>query len=411
MKRSIATNISKVLAITYSRSEYDLLSYLYKYLSKDPCIDFRIIIGGAHLSPQYGLSINQVLADGHTVLAKFETLIDSDSDVGRIKSAAIFMIGAIESISEFSPDLLIYAGDREEVMIGAIIAGYLKIPSMHFFAGDHDRDGLIDNPIRHAASVLSAYQVVSMEEHKERLIAMGLNSERISVIGSCALDKFRKESLLTRKQIVKRIAGKSIFERPYALVIHHSLMGKEDKSIDELSNIIEVLTQKKIPIVINSPNIDPGSKKLLKLIHNNQNGENLLFINNLPRNEFVNIYRQAVLQIGNSSSGICEAASIPLPVVNVGHRMVGRKAMSNVIFCNSDKKAIAEAIDSALSKDFYNNNVRGIKNIYGDGYASERAYELIKSLNTNNFEAFRVEDPLEMVRKELLKERKSGKKY
>ena len=109
------------------------------------------------------------------------------------------MMGAIEPISEFNPDLIIYAGDREEVMVGAMISGYLKIPSMHFFAGDHDLDGSIDNPIRHAASRLSSYQIVSIGEHYERLIATGLNPERIYCIGSCALDKFCFEPKLSKK--------------------------------------------------------------------------------------------------------------------------------------------------------------------------------------------------------------------
>ena len=202
-------------------------------------IDFRILAGGAHLSSQYNLSINQIIDDGHQILTKIETLLDSDSDVGRIKSAAILMMGAIEPISEFNPDLIIYAGDREEVMIGAMISGYLKIPSMHFFAGDHDLDGLIDNPIRHATSRLSSYQIASIDEHYERLIATGLNPERIYCIGSCALDKFRLEPKLSKKELINRLGKKYIFERPYALVIHHSLMDKEDRCIIELSNIIE----------------------------------------------------------------------------------------------------------------------------------------------------------------------------
>jgi GDP/UDP-N,N'-diacetylbacillosamine 2-epimerase (hydrolysing) len=391
-----STKVRKVLAITYSRSEYDLLSYLYKFFSEDPGIDFRLLIGGAHLSPQYGLSINQIIEDEHVLLTKLTTLLDCDSDIGRVKSAAILMLGAIEPISEFNPELLIYAGDREEVMIGAMIAGYLKIPSMHFFAGDHDLDGLIDNPIRHAVSRMSAFQIVSMDEHRERLIATGLNPDRIFVIGSCALDKFRLEKKLSKKQLVKRVGGKSIIEQPYAFIIHHALMNHESKCVEELSNIIEALREREIPAIVNSPNIDPGSKKLLNFINNNQNDDKLFFINNLPRIEFVNIYRHAIFQIGNSSSGTCEAASIPIPVVNVGHRMVGRRAMSNVIFCGSDKRAIGDSIDKVLSKEFYSKEVKGIKNIYGDGYSSQRAFQLIKHLDTKGFEAFRVEDPLEM---------------
>ena len=389
--------IRKVLAITNTRSEYDLLSYLYGLLTKDENIDFRIIVSGAHHSMQYGKSIKQIIDDGHKILIKPETQLDSDSDVGRIKSASLLMINAIEPVFEFSPDLLIYGADREEIMIAAMISGYLKIPSMHFYAGDHDRDGLIDNPLRHATSRMSAYQVVSMQEHYDRLIATGLNPKRIFNIGSCALDKFRKESKLNRRKLTEKLGGKGIFENSYALVIHHALMGEEQKCVDELILIIDALSELKLPAVINSPNIDPGSKKILEYMQSYQGNQNIFFINNLSRNLFINVYRNASIQIGNSSSGILEAPSIPLASVNVGNRMVGRRAMSNVIFSKSNKKSIKNSIEKGLSDDFYINNVKNIKNIYGDGKASDRAYKLIKNLDTSDYEKFRHEDPLDFL--------------
>jgi UDP-hydrolysing UDP-N-acetyl-D-glucosamine 2-epimerase len=384
----------KILAFTSNRSEYDLLSYLYRYLSKDPEIDFRLLVSGAHLSSTFGMTVRHIEKDGLKILDRIETLLDSDSDAGRIKSASLLLQNAIHSVQRFSPDLILYAGDREDVMIAALLGGYLKIPTAHFFAGDHDQDGLIDNPVRHAASKLSAYQFVSLDEHKARLQSIGENPARIFVIGSCALDKFRYEPALSREDLFSRLTSDGrCFDR-YAMVIFHPLMDFEEKTVRDLGNILEALKTSGIPAVVNVPNIDPGARKLMDLINAQQNVKNILLINNLERNLFVNVYRHAAFQIGNSSSGILEAASVPAPVINVGERMLGRKSQENVVFTDGSPESIGKAVALATSEQFIDRQVKGIRNIYGDGDSSRKAYEIIKGLDLSNFAEFRKEDPL-----------------
>jgi GDP/UDP-N,N'-diacetylbacillosamine 2-epimerase (hydrolysing) len=384
----------RILAFTSNRSEYDLLSYLFNYLSRDKSIDFRVLVSGAHLSKTYGLTVNHIKKDGIKILDRIETLIDSDSDSARIKTASILLQNALQSVERFAPELIIYAGDREDVMIAALIGGYLKIATAHFFAGDHDRDGVIDNPLRHATSKLSAFNFASLEEHRRRLLSIGQNPERIFVIGSCALDKFRLEPVLSREETLGRLSKKITGFEKYALVIFHTFMDHEKKAIEEFKNILKALKNMNIPAVINTPNTDPGSRELIQLINTLRQDKNFLCVNNLERNLFVNLFRNAHFQIGNSSAGILEAASIPLPVINVGERMVGRKSQKNVIFADSSVTAIEKAISTATSKRFSDANIKGLKNIYGDGRSSERAFRILKGLDLTKFAEFRKEDPL-----------------
>ena len=384
----------KIVAFTSSRSDYDLLSYLYKMLSKDKSFDLRLIVSGAHLSATFGTTVKYIEDDGIRILDKIETLLDSDSDSARIKSAAFLLQNAIHSIERFSPDLILYAGDREDVIVAALIGGYLKIPTAHFFAGDHDQDGLIDNPVRHATSKLSAYKFVSLDEHRKRLLSIGENPQRIFVIGSCALDKFKCEPRMSKKELFAYLSsGKKRFDK-YALVIFHPLMDHEQETLRDFKNILIALENKGMPAIVNLPNIDPGSRKLIKLMDSYKKRNDLIFVNNLARNIFVNLYRHAEFQIGNSSSGILEAASIPLAVVNVGQRMTGRRSQKNVVFVDSSVQNIEKAISTVLTKEFYDDNVWNIKNIYGDGNASCRAYKILKNLKLGNFAVFRKEDPL-----------------
>ena len=384
----------KILAFTSNRSEYDLLSYLYRYLSKDPAIDFRLLVSGAHLSATFGMTVRNIESDGIKILDRIETLLDSDSDSARIKSASLLLQNAIHSVQRFSPDLIIYAGDREDVIIAALIGGYLKIPTAHFFAGDHDQDGLIDNPVRHAASKLSSYKFVSLDEHRTRLLSIGENAASVFVIGSCALDKFRYEPLLSREDLFRKLDPQKRCFDHYALLIFHPLMDYEEKTVRDLGNILEVLKSENIPAVVNVPNIDPGARELMKLLNTQRDNKDILLVNNLPRNAFVNIYRHAALQIGNSSSGILEAASVPVPAINVGERMLGRKTQKNVVFTDSSLDGIRKAISTVISQDFHDLYIKGIQNIYGDGESSRRAYEILTSLDLSNFAEFRKEDPI-----------------
>ncbi|EAW7552257.1 UDP-N-acetylglucosamine 2-epimerase (hydrolyzing), partial [Campylobacter coli] len=168
----------RILAFSSIRSDYDLLSPLYKLLNSDLKIDFRILVSGAHLSPYFGYTVKEIEKDGFKILAKIETLLASDSKISRVKSAGILLQNSLEMIQNFNPDLMLYAGDREDVIVYGMIGGYLGIPSIHFYGGDHVQDSHIDNPVRHATSKLSSIHFVSCEEHKRRLIGMGENKER-----------------------------------------------------------------------------------------------------------------------------------------------------------------------------------------------------------------------------------------
>ena len=207
----------------------------------------------------------------------------------------------------------------------------------------------------------------SLEEHQRRLISIGQNPDRIFTIGSCALDKFRNEPIVPKKKLFSVLTrDRRTFDR-YALVIFHPLMAYEHETVRDFKNILTALQNQGIPAVVNLPNIDPGSRALIRAMQEFKLRKDLIFVNNLSRNIFVNVYRNAAFQIGNSSSGIVEAASVPLGVVNVGRRMEGRKAQGNVIFTDSRLKSIEDAIIKVTSREFYALHVKGIKNIYGDG--------------------------------------------
>jgi len=385
--------MKKILAFSSIRSDYDLMSPLYMLLHEDKDIDFKIIVSGAHLSHSFGYSIEQIRKDGFNILLEIETLLSSDTGLSRVKSASFLLQNSLETIARFNPDLMIFAGDREDVLMYAMIGGYLNIPTIHVFAGDHVEDGYIDNPIRHATSKLSSAHFVTLEEHKKRLVRMGENPKRVFVTGNISLDKFISYKPMLKSEIQKYFRINKGFE-DFALMIFHPVTEEIEKVDEYFENILINLEQRNINTFVSYPNVDPGNQKLLKVIDKYKENKNFIFYKNLDRDIFMSIYKHSKFIIGNSSSGICEAASLKIPAINVGLRQTGRYADNNVIFCGTSFEEISKSLDKALSKDFLE-KLNDLQNSYGDGNSAKKAYEIIKSIDFKSMIA-KVEDPLKV---------------
>ena len=382
----------KILALTAIRSDYDLMSGVYKYLKEDKSLELKLLVTGAHLAKASGYSVSEIEKDNFDILLKIESLIDADSLSSRIKSASIFLQNSIDVVASYAPDLIVYAGDREEVMVGALLGAYLNIPTAHFFGGDHAQDGHVDNPVRHAVSKLSTTHFVTIEEHRRRLLKMGEPRERIFVIGNPALDRFYTEKIIMKKYLMDSFEHKNF--KKFALLIFHPITEEIDTAHEYFKNILDELDKKGINTFVSYPNVDPGNSKIIKIIENYQNNDNFIFYKNLSRQLFVSLFKNSEFIIGNSSAGILEAASIPIPAINVGKRQLGRFSGGNVLFCDGDKKSISDAINIAMSQKFLS-SIKIMKNPYGDGNSSLKAYKYIKSISFQKM-MFKKEDALEM---------------
>jgi len=383
----------RILALTSIRSEYDLMSRVYELLDADPEIDLRLLVSGAHLSPAHGMTVKHIHEDGFVVLAEVETLISADSQSSRLKTASGLLSGSIDIVRGFAPDVIVYAGDREDVLVGAMIGGFLGIPTVHFFGGDHAADGHIDNPVRHAASKLSSTHFVSMPEHKERLLGLGEAEHRVHVIGSVALDKFRLEPTLSVESILLKIGAKAhAFAAPLAILIFHPIGPEIGVAAEYLTNAASALVDMGYHVCLGAPNTDPGNFALLQALDRLAQMEQVTVYKNLSRPEFVNLFRNAKLIVGNSSAGLLEAASLKIPAINVGLRQRGRLCASNVLFADGDRASIGAALKIATSEEFLA-KLDDLVNPYGDGNSSEQAAHLLKTLDFSKL-LQKTEDPL-----------------
>jgi UDP-hydrolysing UDP-N-acetyl-D-glucosamine 2-epimerase len=383
----------KILAISSIRSEYDLMSNLYKLLESDSDINLQLLVSGAHLSSAYGYTITSIYDDGLKILAELETLISADSPSSRLKTASVLLSGSIDIVKSFAPDVIIYAGDREDVLIGGMLGLFLSIPTVHFFGGDHATDGHIDNPLRHATSKLSSAHFVSTIEHKKRLISLGESEARIFLIGSVALDKFIQEPAIDILKVLEKIgANDHAHKNPLATFIFHPIAEEEAVGGEFIENSVLALIDKGFHVCMGGANTDPGNFEIRKVIERLSLKKEVTYYQNLPRCEFVNLLRYSKMIVGNSSAGLLEAASLKLPAINVGARQRGRLCGSNVIFTDGTYENITNSIQTALSDDFQA-NLQRIENPYGDGNSSIIAKQLLKSMNFSKL-VKKIEDPL-----------------
>jgi UDP-N-acetylglucosamine 2-epimerase (non-hydrolysing)/GDP/UDP-N,N'-diacetylbacillosamine 2-epimerase (hydrolysing) len=386
-------NKKKILAVTTIRSDYDLMTPLYALLHADSGIELKLLVAGAHMSYGYGHTVDLIERDGFDILHRMETLLDSDSKQSRVKSAGILFQNAVDLISGYNPDLMIYAGDREDVIVSAIIAGYLGIPSIHFYGGDHAQDGYIDNPVRHAVSKLSTVHMVTLQQHRERLLRMGEADERIHVVGNLSLDHFMSNVQAPVNEIRSALGIRRDFDK-HAVVIFHPISEEVSNCHITIENILMILKNNGIFAFVSSPNTDPGNKSIVETCRKYEHDDNFYFYRNLDRETFLSIYRSSCLIIGNSSSGVLESASVPVAAVNVGQRQLGRFAPENVLFCKTDYVSIESAVIKALSPKF-NEIVKTVRNPYGEGKSARMAYDIIKNEDFRLLLA-KTEDPLDI---------------
>jgi len=385
--------MQRILALTSIRSDYDLMSGVYRALHDDPGVELRLLVSGAHLSPQHGHTVDLIRADGFALLGDVESLVSGDSKSARLKTAANLLGGMIDLVRSYAPDLMVFAGDREDVLVGAMVGAFLGIPTVHFFGGDHAADGHVDNPVRHAASKLATAHFVSIDEHRQRLLRLGEAPQRISVIGSVALDKFVAEPALSRAAVLRGLGAKPhAGEHPLALLIFHPVDQERDSAPAFISEAVQALIARGHHVLIGAPNGDPGSHALAAALRELGERPEATYYANATRPLFVNLMRHAALMAGNSSAGLLEAASVRLPVVNIGERQRGRPCAANVVFCDATRTAIEAALDR-VGSDGFKAALAGLVNPFGDGHSVARAVELLKTID---FHALvrKTEDPL-----------------
>ena len=374
----------KILAVTGARSDYDLLTPIYERLSKDERFEFSILVTGSHLSDTFGKTVQYIERDDYKIEDQIYNLIDTNDKVGRVISIGNQISGIAQTINRVRPDIVLVAGDREEAISTTMTAAFLNTPVAHFFGGDIAKDGNIDNSVRYAASKFAHIHFPSLASHKANLLRLGEDEWRIFAVGNPAIDKLKNEIFINRKNLSAAI-GFDIESDQYIILIQHSVINEVEVQGDYIRETLNAIVESGVKCLINYPNSDAGNYAIIEAYEEYARAHSHLFLfKNLERKIYVNLLRNASCLIGNSSSGILEAPTLGLPVVNIGVRQRGREHAENVIFVDNKKEEILAALNKTLSDDDYIKEVKKCVNPYGDGATSEKVVEILASIEIND---------------------------
>jgi UDP-hydrolysing UDP-N-acetyl-D-glucosamine 2-epimerase len=369
MKRTIAV-------VTSSRADYSHLYWPLKDLAAHPDVDLKLIVLAAHLSPAFGNTVIQIEQDGFAIASRIECLLSSDTDTGMAKTLGLAVLGLTDVLAQMHPDLLLLIADRYEMLAPASVALTLRIPVAHIEGGEIS-EGAIDDAVRNALTKIAHIHFTSTDAARARVISMGEEPWRVTRAGAPSLDHITRSQLLTRSQLEQAL--KIDLKQAPTVVAYHPVTLLQNTT-EEADALFAALAQVKGQIIFCYPNADAGSHSLMQRTHEfiRQHTDAHVFVN-LGAVTYWSLLKQAGLLLGNSSSGIMEAASFALPVVNVGLRQYGRERAPNVLDTDPNVDSILNKIKTAQSSEFCE-SLRGMANPYGDGHAAERIVQVLTTI-------------------------------
>ncbi len=370
----------KICVVTGTRAEYGLLRWIIKGIKNSLSLELQLIVTGMHLSPEFGLTIKEILNDGHYVDKKVEMLLSSDSSVGICKSIGLGIIGFADALNELDPDILIVLGDRFEIFSAAIGAMSSRIPIAHIHGGE-STEGLIDESIRHSITKMSHIHFVATNDYRKRVIQLGEDPEKVFNFGGLGIDSIKKLKLLSKNELEKKINFK--FGHKNLLVTFHPVTlekGTCSNQMDELLNAIE--SQEETNVIFTLPNSDNEGRIIFRKIKNfcEKDISRYSCYSSLGQLNYLSCLKYVDGVVGNSSSGLLEVPSFKIGTINIGDRQKGRLFGKSVIQCKADKNSIEKSINYLYSKEF-KEILKNIKNPYGEGGASSKIISILENIN------------------------------
>jgi len=328
----------KICIVVTNRASYGRLKSVIKAVKEHPNLQLQLISAVS----AYDLPIEPDY--------RIQCLIDGDDTNAMSITTGVFLTQLSVVLQNLNPDIVYLHGDRFETLAIAIASSYQNIKLAHGEGGEET--GTIDNKARNAISLLSDIHFPVTSQSKQKLLKMGCKN--IYKVGSTALDSLIGIDL-TRDR-----------KEPYIVVLQHP----NTTDPEPLQPLIEALQKIPLQKVWINPNVDSGSREILKLIHK----QDIDFIKNLPPEEYARLLKNCICAVGNSSSFIKEGSFLGVPAVLVGNRQQNREVGLNVMRVNNDSKEIEQAIKFQILSEYKPSNY------FGDGTASQKIVKILSEV-------------------------------
>jgi GDP/UDP-N,N'-diacetylbacillosamine 2-epimerase (hydrolysing) len=366
----------RILVVTGSRADYGLLYWPMRELQRRGA-DVSLIVTGSHLDPAFGASADLVEQDGFRIAARVAVPLvgDAGADVSRSIGRAIELLAG--ELDRLRPDILLVMGDRHEMFAAACAAVPLRLPLAHIGGGENIVTVTTDVAFRAAITKFSHLHFVSIDLYARKLIAMGEEPWRIHVVGATGID------YITRLEATPVATLRSDLDlrqdAPLVVMTYHPVTMQPERSGAEIDTVLDAVGPfNDADIVFTYPGADAGHASIVGAIEAfARSHPNARVARNLGSQRYLSLLKHAALVMGNSSSGIIEAPSFGVPVVNIGPRQNDRVRADNVTDVPCVVGAIQTAVRAALRDPAVREKARRTVNPYGDGHASERIADVL----------------------------------
>lgn len=361
----------RICYVSGTRADFGLMQSTLAAIHAHPALALDIVATGMHLSAAHGNTVDEIAAAGLPVSARVAVDMGDATGATMARNIGTMLQGFVDAFDALKPDAVLLLGDRGEMLAGALAAIHLNIPVAHIHGGE--RSGTVDEPVRHAISKLSHLHFVATDEARERLVRMGEEAGRVFVTGAPGLDGLQELASIPKAALCSEVgfdAGKRI-----GLLVFHPVLQEAAMAGEQASVLVQTLLQEDLQIVALMPNADAGSAAVRAVLEGFREHPQVRVLTHLPRPRFVSWMAACDVMIGNSSSGIIEAASFGTPVINIGIRQNLRQRNRNIIDIAPEPAYVQAAISQVLRAGRF-----PAENCYGDGQAGTRITGHLASL-------------------------------
>ena len=364
----------KVLVVIERRADYSRYRPILQLLKEDPFFEIHLVVTGINLLPGHGEDIKKIKADGFTVDATIPMFHEDSPDSGAEMARGIsrVMKDIVDVLEQVKPDLVLTGFDIGANFATTIAAAHMNIPVAHIQGGEVT--GNIDESLRHAMSKFAHLHFPATEDAKRRLIAMGENPEHIFVVGCPSLDVMINAPVIPKEELEKQFQVN--FSKPTVVLIQHPVTSESSESLEQIKATLAALKELKVQTIAILPNNDAGFSQMTKTVTD----ADVHWVSSIDVETFANVYRHIWAIVGNSSSGIHEAATFHVPTINIGTRQQGRERPASVIDVGYNTAEIVTALNKALFDEKYRASLQSVINPYGDGKTAPRIHKVLKEV-------------------------------
>lgn len=341
----------KICVVTGSRAEYGLLSGLMQNIKGHETLELQVIATNMHLSPEFGLTYQEIEKDGFFINKKVEMLLSSDTANATTKSVGLATIGFADAYEDLQPDMLLVLGDRFEILAAVSAALFYKIPVAHLHGGEIT-EGAYDDCIRHAITKMSHLHFTSTEKYRKRVIQLGEQPSKVFNVGAIGVENIKNASLLSKVELEESL--KFSLGDQSLLVTFHPVTLEHATAEEQCKNLLSALEDfPEYKVLFTLPNSDTDGRIIMKLIQEFvvKHKEHSIAFTSLGKVRYLSALRYVSAVVGNSSSGIIEVPSFGIPTLNIGDRQKGRIAADSVINCGTSTIEIKEGLNNIFSKE------------------------------------------------------------